>query len=219
MSNDENIFIEVFQDLILTSCDARHAVLREALYRNATSPWRHAEESELALHKSTREYLAFQRSPSDNIAASSLTLRERTDGYEVMNIVPLEEQDLGISGYNDVLNDFIERIVNPAAQELKLGIALTLRKQSITDWVSSEAASALHTFSACANKSTGADHPMDRERWFKFISAAYDTNSRFSTYLLGRWLVEAEKWPPETAADLVDSYQYSMDLLESRAVA
>ena len=219
MSNDEDIFIEVFQDLTLTSCDGKHAVLRGALYRNATPPWRHAEERELALHNSTREYPAFQRSPSDDIAASGLTLCERANGYQVMNIVPLEEQDLGISGYNDVLNDFIRHIVNPAAQELELDVTLTPRKQSITDWVSNEVASALHTFSACANKSTGAEHPADRERWFNFIFAAYDTNSNLDAGFLDRWLVEAEKWPPDIATDLVDSYQYSMDLLKSRAVA
>lgn len=217
MRDDESLFIEVFQDLILTSYDGQRAALRGALHRNATPPWRHAEERERAFHKAPHEYLAFQRFPSDDIAASGLTLCERADGYEVVNIVPLEDHELGIPGYNNVLNDFIERVVNPASRELKFDITLTPRKQSITDWISDEAASALHRFSACANKSTGAGHPADRKRWFDFLFAAYATNSKLDTDLLGRWLVEAEEWPPDIAIDLVDRYQYSMDLLESRA--
>lgn len=217
MRGNEAVCIEVFQDLILTSCDGHHSALREALCRNTTPPWRHAEERELEFPETSREFLAFQRVPADNLAASGLTLCERTDGYEVVNIVPLEDGELGISGYNDVLNDFIKCVVNPAQQELKFDVTLTPRKQSITDWTSDEAASALHAFSVCANKSTGAGHPADRKRWFDFLFAAYAANTKLDTELLGRWLVEAEEWPPDIAHDLADRYQYSMDLLRSRA--
>ena len=217
MYGDEVALIEVFQDLTLTSCDGERSALREALHRNATPPWRRAKERERKFPKTPREFLAFQRVPTDNLAASGLTLCERADGYEVVNIVPLEGDELGISGYNDVLNDFIECVVNPASQELKFDVTLTPRKQSITDWISDEAASALHTFSVCANKSTGAGHPSDRKRWFDFLFAAYATNTKLDTELLGRWLVEAEEWPPDVAQDLADRYQYSMELLKSQA--
>ena len=217
MYGDEAVSIEVFQDLILSSCDGQRPALREALHRNATAPWHHAEERESEFPMTSHEFLAFQRAPGDNLAASGLTLCAQANGYEVVNIVPLEGDELGVSGYNDVLNDFIERVVNPASDELKLDVTLTPRKQSITDWTSDEVASALHTFSVCANKSTGAGHPADRQRWFDFLLAAYATNTKFDAELLGRWLVEAEEWPPEVADDLVDRYQYSMDLLESRA--
>lgn len=203
--------------MTLTLCDGQRSALREALHRNATPPWRHAEEREREFPKTSHEFLAFQRSPADDLAESGLTLCERADGYEVVNIVPLDDGELGVSGYNDVLNDFIDRVINPASQDLKFDIALTPRKQSITDWTSDEVASALHTFSVCANKSTGAGHPADRKRWFEFLFASYAANTKLDTDLLGRWLVEAEEWPPEIAHDLVDRYQYSMDLLKSRA--
>ena len=137
----------------------------------------------------------------------ALTLCAREDGYEVVNIVPLETDELGVSGYNDILNDFIERVVGPASREIEFDVAVTPRKQSITDWTSDEVASALHTFSVCANKSTGAGHPADRKRWFEFLFAAHAANTLLDTELLGRWLVEAEEWPPEVAYDLVDRYQ------------
>lgn len=217
MRGNEAVCIEVFQDLTLTSSAGQRSALCEALSRNAMPPWRHAEEREREFSKTSREYLAFQRASADNLAASGLTLCEQADGYEVVNIVPLEDGELGISGYNDVLNDFIKRVVNPAAQELRFDVTLTPRKQSITDWTSDEVASALHTFSVCANKSTGTGHPADRKRWFAFLFAAYATNTKLDTEFLSRWLVEAEEWPPDIAHDLVDRYQYSMDLLRSRA--
>ncbi|MCY4382328.1 MAG: hypothetical protein OXE44_04180 [Nitrospinae bacterium] len=219
MCGDEAVSIEVFQDLTLTARDGQRSALRDALHRNATTPWRHAEEREREFPTTSSEFLAFQRASGDNLAASGLTLCAREDGYEVVNIVPLEDDELGTSGYNDILNDFIERVVGPASQELEFDIVVTPRKQSITDWTSDEVASALHTFSVCANKSTGAGHPADRKRWFEFLFAAHAANTRLDAELLGRWLVEAEKWPPEVAFDLVDRYQYSMDLLKSGAAA
>ena len=219
MCGDEAVSIEVFQDLTLTSRDGQRSALRDALHRNATPPWRHAEEREREFPNTASEFLAFERAPGDNLAASGLTLCAREDGYEVVNIVPLEAGELGVSGYNDILNDFIERVVGHASRELEFDVGVTPRKQSITDWTSDEVASALHTFSVCANKSTGAGHPADRKRWFEFLFAAHAANTRLDAELLGRWLVEAEKWPPEVAYDLVDRYQYSMDLLKSGAIA
>lgn len=219
MRGDQAISIEVFQDLTLISRDGQRSALRNALRRSATAPWHHAEEREREFPSTSSEFLAFQRAPGDDLATSGLTLCGREDGYEVVNIVPLEAGELGISGYNDVLNDFIDRVVGPASRELEFDVSVTPRKQSITDWTSDEVASALHAFSVCANKSTGTGHPKDRMRWFEFLFAAHAANTRLDTELLGRWLVEAEEWPPEMAHDLVDRYQYSMDLLKSRAVA
>ena len=220
MRSDCTDSVEVFQDLFLVCAEKRRAELREALWSGASSPWRHAGERELARASSVAHtFLAFGRRSGDGIAASGLTLRERPDGYTVANIVPLENGDLSVPRYNDVLNDFLDRVVNPALTDSDVEVKVTPRRQTITDWISSSAASALHTFSACANKSTGTTHPADQERWFRFLFAAYDTDSRLDTGLLGRWLVEVEDWPPEVAEHLTDEYRYSMDLLRSRAAS
>ena len=220
MHSDRTDSIEVFQDLFLVCAEKRRAELCEALRSGASSPWRHAGERERELARASSvapTFLAFDRRSEDGIAASGLTLREQPDGYTVANIVPLENGDLSVSRYNDVLNDFLDRVVNPALTDSDVEVKVTPRRQTITDWTSSSAASALHTFSACANKSTGTGHPADQERWFRFLFAAYDTDSRLDTDLLGRWLVEVEDWPPEMAEHLTDEYRYSMDLLRSRA--
>ena len=104
----------------------------------------------------------------------------------------------------------------PASKEFQFDFRYTERQQTLTDWISEDAATALHTFSLAANKSTGAGHPSDRQRWFEFLSAVHENHTKLDTDLLGRWLVEVEDWPPEMAHDLVDKYQYSMDFLRFR---
>ena len=220
MSKNETISIEVFQDLFLICSSERRTALCEALRKNATVPWRHAGERESELANASPDvyrFLAFERTSGNDLAASGLTLCERPDGYEVVNIVPLDIHELGISGYNDILNDFIDHVVTPASCDAEFDKKVTPRKQSITDWTSCDVASALHTFSVCANKSTGNGHPADMKRWFEFVFAAHDANAKIDSELLGRWLVEAENWPPEVAHELIDEYQYSMELLKSRA--
>ena len=112
MSGKQAISIEVFQDLILTSRDGQRSTLRDALHRNAAPPWRHAEEKEREFPDMSREFLAFQRASGNDLAASGLTLCGRPDGYEVVNIVPLEDGELGVSGYNDVLKEYISNRVD-----------------------------------------------------------------------------------------------------------
>ena len=70
MRGDDGVSIEVFQDLILTSRDGQRPALRDGLHRNATPPWRHAEDLEREFPNTSAEFLAFQRVPGENLAAS-----------------------------------------------------------------------------------------------------------------------------------------------------
>ena len=78
-----------------------------SLRRCTKEPWRHAEAKELIL---AEDVMAFERAPGDDIPASGLTLWRNKDGYKVANIVPLEIRELSVACYNDVLNDFVDRI-------------------------------------------------------------------------------------------------------------
>ena len=162
------------------------------------------------------QYLMFERTREDHLATAAVALCRSSTGYDVVNIIPLAVHHLGVTAYNDLLNDFIDRVVVPASKQFQFEFRYTERQQTLTDWISEDAATALHTFSLAANKSTGAGHPSDRQRWFEFLSAVYENHTKLDTDLLGRWLVEVEDWPPEMAHDLVDKYQYSMDFLRFR---
>ena len=211
--------IEVMQDLHLHCSQDEEAQLRDALDRHSTPPWHHATEKERELTETSSsmpQYLMFERSREDPLAAAAVALCKSSAGYDVVNVIPLEVHQLGVNAYNDLLNDFIDRVVMPASKEFQFDFRYTERRQTLTDWISQDAATALHTFSLAANKSTGAGHPSDRQRWFEFLSAVYENHTKLDTELLGRWLVEVEAWPPEMADDLVDKYQYSMDFLRFR---
>ena len=208
--------IEVFQDLVLLFPDERRQEICGALRQHAKAPWRYAEEKARLLGENTSKYekwVAFERELGDDIAASGLALLAKPDGYEVANIVPLELDELGVAGYNDVLNDFVDRIARPASEDCQFNVKITKRRQFITDWVSQEAADALHRFSVSANKSTGSSHPLDRKRWFQFIMAVHRDQRKLDTDLLIRWLVEVEDWDTKRAHKLAIEYEFGLALL------
>lgn len=157
--------------------------------------------------------MAFERDPEDDIPASGLTLWQDDDGYKVANIVPLEVRELSVARYNDVLNDFVHRIVEPASTDERFLMSLGKREHHLTHWTSEAAADALHRFSVTANKSTGSSHPADRRRWFEFIFAAHRAQGVLDSDILARWLAEVEEWPPEVVDDLVIQYEFGIALL------
>ena len=205
--------IEVFQDLFLKFPEERRMEVRQVLGRYAKQPWRHAEEREKALTED-EDAMTFERESKGNIPNSGLTLWAESYGYNVINIVPLEIHEISIDVYNDVLNDFVDRVVQPASEVSGFDIEISARKQSITDWTSQEAADALHRFSVTANKSTGSGHPLDRKRWFKFLFSARRARGKLDSYLLERWLIEAEEWPPDVTTKLISQYEFGMSLLD-----
>ena len=205
--------IEVFQDLFLTCSSERRPRLREALLQHTKAPWRRAEELEKEILHEGHDVMAFERESGDGLAASRLVLWEEAGGYKVTNIVPQNYGELGVTGYNDVLNDFIDQIARPASKSSGFCVRITAREQSIQDWTSKEAADALHRFSGGANKSTGSGHPSDRKRWVEFLMSAYKAKNKLDPELLERWLVEVEEWPPDIASRLVIQYEFGLDLL------
>lgn len=202
--------IEVFQDLVLSCATGSRQGIRDSLRRCTKDPWRHAEEKELILDE---DVMAFERAHSDDIPASGLTLWRNRDGYKVSNIVPLELNELDVVRYNDILNDFVQRIVEPASNDARFLMDLGEREHHLTHWTSEEAAATLHRFSVTASKSTGLSHPSDRGRWFDFIFAVHRARGRLDSDILARWLVEVEEWPSEIVEDLVIQYEFGIALL------
>ena len=204
--------IEVFQDLCLIIDGGSPRDLRSTLRQHAKAPWRHSEQHERMLGD---DMITFEREAGGDIHASTLTLWERPSGFSVANIVPRDINELGVTGYNDVLNDFVSRVVEPASEESTFSFSVGKREQCITDWTSQEAAHALSRFSATANRSTGASHPSDQQRWFEFLFAVHRATREMDTHALGRWLVEVEQWPSEIARDLMLEYELGIALLKA----
>lgn len=160
------------------------------------------------------DVIVLVRAAVDDIDESALVLWQEADGYRVANIVPRPAGELGITNYNAILQDFLERVARPAAQAGGFEIELTSASQSLDNWLAPEPAAALRRFSRLANKSTGAAHPMARERWYAFLIATHRSTRRLDADQLARWLVEVERWSDEKADGLAIDYEFALGLLE-----
>jgi len=209
--------VEVFQDLKLLGPENRRSELRIAIIDFASPPWRFDLERSQEIAKNSTlkaDVLAFRRDKSDDLPAASLTLWETDGGYYVPNVVPVEYGQLNYAQYNKILNDFLEKIILPTAPLFGFRIETTPDHQNLEDWISKETANRLRTFSAAANKSTGASHPMDQKRWFEFIISAHRNNADLDTERLARWLNEVENWDEESAYRLAGNYENARQLLK-----
>lgn len=208
--------IEMFRDMSLIVTPGATAALRSALIEAAVAPWRFdAERAQEIMRNavSSEDVLLFRRDASDQLPAAGLTLWGKDGGYYVPNIVPLEARSLSYSEYNAILTDFVDRVARPVCDRLGVGIELSSGNQSLEDWITEDVATRLKRFSAAANKSTGASHPMDQRRWFDFLVAAHRSGKELDVETLARWLREADGWDQETANDLAGDYQNALALL------
>lgn len=208
--------IEVFRDLYLRGPIAQRPDLSQALIEAADDPWYYDADRSAAIRRNApdADILVFGRKASNELRAAGLTLWSQADGYYVPNIVPTEFGSLGIAQYNAILADFIERIVRPVAPQFNYLIDATKAHQDLEDWTSVDAARKLRAFSAAANKSSGASHPMDQRRWFDFIIAVHQSSEAIGTDHLTRWLEEIDGWDEESAHDLAGQYETALSLLQ-----
>lgn len=208
--------IEVFRDLELLPRRGLEEV-REAILRHSAEPWAHAasKEEEMSGASSDEDVIAFTRSETGVMPKVALVLWQFGDHYRVSNIVPEKSGELGISRYNEILEDFIAHVVAPAAAEVDAAFTFraTAGGQTLEDWMSAEAAAALRRFSALANKSTGRSHPNDQKRWFDFLIASYRSEQAADSERIHRWLREVDRWPDDTASELASEYSMALELL------
>ena len=204
--------IEVYQELAISFDTTSREDARAALERLASeTAWRRAtgveEQIEENYPTEVNGVLAFERKES-GLPVVRVVLwpadedqdRPGNSGlrYRVVNVVPVEPGKLEVHGYNDALQGFLRDVVEPARQVLGLEIEVSSREQMMTDWTSKEAADALRLFSTEANMSTGADHPADEARWWKFVIADHRAQGTLRADLLRQWLVEADRWQPRS---------------------
>jgi len=157
--------------------------------------------------------LAFRRKAGVAAPDASLFLARRPDRFWVTNIVAVKASPLTRSQYNAILEDFAERAVRPAADELGLPISISEEQVPITRWISEEAAIRLRRFSNSANKGTGSSHPLDFERWAAFLIQVHREKSDLTAETLQQWLVEEAQWPADTADSLALEFRFARDLL------
>src|SRR5690606_15672910 len=112
------------------------------------------------------------------------------------------------------LEDFSASVAQPAAAAAGFTVEMTAAEQGLDNWLPTEAAEALRSFSSHANKATGSSHPQDRERWFAFLLAVHRSRAERDTGFLVRWLTEVEGWSDDEAHTLAIEYEFGLALLD-----
>lgn len=205
--------LEVFQDLQLKT-QGSPINIRNAILGQIKEPWSHDQEREDSVGSKpndAKNVLILNRVESDGIEAASLVLWRRDSGYKVANIIPSTKSELGIRAYNAILNDFVTQIAEPAKQVCMFEMKLTKARETLDDWLSPGAASDLRAFSTSANKLMS--HPLDVERWNRFLISMHSSGSQMDSSLLVRWLTEIDKWPEDRASELAIEYEFALELL------
>lgn len=209
--------MKVFQDLNVFPV-AGVDDLRDKIISKANEDWIHDSEKESEISHgfpSSEDVIVFNRKAFHDIDGSMLILWQFNNRYSVTNIVPCNVGELGIDKYNSIITDFVEKIISPLCDSGFLTFELTKSEKDIRDLLSEPTARLLESFSRLANKSTGASHPSDQERWIKFLLKSHELNETASATDLMQWLVEIERWPEEQASKLVINYEFSRDLLNA----
>ncbi|MER8747417.1 hypothetical protein NKH54_30825 [Mesorhizobium sp. M1004] len=209
--------IEVFQDMSMAGPIAARPALRLALIEAAVHPWRVDLERSAEVARSamtSEDVILFRRTPGRDHPSAGLTLWGNNEGYYVPNIVPLESGSLTFTQYNTILKDFIARVAAPVVNKFGYEITTTEGQQSPDTWLSSNTALMLRRFSSAANKSTGASHPSDEQRWFDFLVAVHRSRDKLGADMLARWLHEADGWDIDSAHKLAGDFEKSLALLD-----
>lgn len=218
MASTKNDSVQVFQDLYL-----RHPMgsktIRSALLQAAAGHWIHSELKEENIRDTAGgqlvDVIAFERPATKGLPGVTLWMFEDDKGgYKVSNVVPIQQGQLGVAGYNAALGDFASTVVSPMIKSSGIELVLTSTDQTIEDWTDHDTASALKRFSSLANKSTGRSHPLDEERWLDFIISAHHGGRPLDPEQLSRWLIEVERWSDDIAHDLASEYSMGMALLD-----
>lgn len=121
--------------------------------------------------------------------------------FRVGNITPIEKNDLTVDEYNTVLDFFYDSVISSHVDN-PYGILIEGPTSDIFDptmHMSELALRKLCSFCNCANKSTGASHPCDQERWYDFICQTIDDERIVDTETLFKFLQDEEYWGSNTS--------------------
>ena len=214
-ADNEGANMKVYQELTIFGPRDRLAVLPDRIEKRLNNGWTRDRSRNMELFQGAlAEGFRFHCEPAPGRKGADLWLFLEGDQLRVSNIVPSLDQSLSYAEYNQILTEFAETFVAPAAGEMGLRISITKPKIGIRDLLPAPVADALETFSRTANKTTGASHPSDKERWESFVIGAHRANAEFDPSTLARWLIEEEHWPPEIANELSVEYQQERSILE-----
>jgi len=205
--------MKTFRDLYIHLNGTELETFASLLEEQASPPWRRRRDKEKNLHSTSGNPICFEATEGSDIAPSLLFIFTQPSGrLWVSNIVPTVKNELNYDEYNAVLENFHQRIVVPATEGSTIGVELTGNSITIGQIAGPDVENALILFSNAANKSTGSSHPLDRKRWFEFITIAHESKKEIYPDIIIRSLSELG-WSDEKAMELGIEFEFAVDLL------
>ena len=209
--------MKIFRELRIRGTNSHLQNFAERISSGLPNGWRRAREHENAVSRQVdAPMFCFECNPLGARKAASLWLAFDGPGaLYVSNVVPTESTSLGYDEYNSIVDEFYRLIVTPAFEGDQVKAELGHVDVGLEEWLDAKSAELLRAFSVWANKSTGATHPCDQQRWHAFIISAHANESELDAHTLARWLHEQDGWPESTANDLAIEYEQSRALLRA----
>lgn len=207
--------MKVFRNLKITGSQETLEKLIQQIENNLDQGWyRDIEaESELNFRKLyDLKMYCFSCSALDQRRACNLWLGDDASDYgrlSVSNIIPKSVSQLSYDQYNYILEEFYQRFILPASQNLKVEVNLTEAELDIRQFMKPETAAILHNFSTNAHNLD----PINEVRWYNFLVAAHKDQVPLDSSTLERWLREQEGWSEDIALELAESYESGRSLL------
>lgn len=206
--------MEVYQELTIFNVEGTITELIDRMEKKLSGGWVRSKSSEERLRKMQAFQYCFDLEKHPEYSPAHLWLYEKEgNSLRISNIVPEKKDRLSYAEYNELVQHFNEHVIQPTAGEISFEVEITKSDVTIDDLVPQPVAEKLKVFSAVANKSTGAAHPLDRRRWMDFLVAAHRNGVDLSPSMLRRWLCEVEGWWEDIASELTSNYEDSRELL------
>jgi len=173
----------------------------------------YSEEPQMYRTDSGPELYCFHCEARPNREAADLWLSLRNGNeLRVSNIIPSDVSELSDTQYNAIMEEF-GGFALPAARTGGLDVVMSKPDLTIREVFPPDVRRALVWFSDNANRSSGASHPRDKERWQKFVIAAHRARAPIATDVLNDWLVH-EGWTSDAAHELSIEYEDGRALLD-----
>ena len=194
------------QDLRLTPVADGLDALRDRLVQSLAAPWSDPGVDDAAEQARPELWSWFQleRAATPGLDAVRIVLRRMdADGeLKLTNLLPARGNGrIEREAYNRVVRDFRDAVVRPLEREGVVRAQLSDDAESFAAWVGEEGLRALVHFSLIANKSTGAAHPRDEERWIDFLLHALPARRPGFAEALEQVLVR-NGWSEDAASEL-----------------
>lgn len=151
-------------------------------------------------------------------AATVILTRVEPEKYYLSHVQPNEDSPNPFEPdqFNAIANEFLENFLRPLEQKDVLFILNFDGTIDLEVELGTELFKKLRAFSGAANKATRSAHPLDRERWFDFITSIAQADVELHPSDLKRWLREEGGWSDEVAHELALEFEFGQGLLDHK---